>query len=103
MSASDRGALKAGIAPPPFSTCFCTVAASGFSWSRSGPTCPLVPASASVWQAPQLAVKTGLPAAASPGAPPAVELEPDEPVVPPPEEPVELPPDEPVELPPVDV
>jgi hypothetical protein len=31
-----------------------TVASSGFSWSRFGPTVPWVPALASVWQPPQV-------------------------------------------------
>src|SRR3954451_4099241 len=65
-----RRPLNAGIPPPPFATWCATVAASGFSWSRFGPTLPFEFASASVWQAVQLAVKTALPAAALP-VPPA--------------------------------
>ena len=38
-------------------------ALSGLSWSRFGPTWPLVPASASVWQVPQDCVKICLPSA----------------------------------------
>src|SRR4051794_23029454 len=68
MSASESVPLKAGIGPPPTSTWCCTVAVSGFSSSRFGPTAPVVPASASAWQLPQLAVKTALRAAASPAA-----------------------------------
>ena len=53
--------LKAGIAPPPFVTWRWAIARFGFSWSRFGPTVPFVPASLSVWQLPQLAVKMSLP------------------------------------------
>jgi hypothetical protein len=54
--------LNAGIAPPPTSTWWATVAFAGFSWSRFGPMLPLVPASFSVWQPPQPAeAKTCLP------------------------------------------
>ena len=57
---------KAGIEPPPFVTCASTVASSGRASSRFGPTEPVAPASASVWQLPQFSVKTALPAAGSP-------------------------------------
>src|SRR5581483_11897951 len=59
-----------GIPFPPFVTCRATVALSGFSWSRSGPTRPLEPASASVWQLPQ-------PASAKTFAPGPPETAPD--------------------------
>src|SRR5438876_1172346 len=44
---------KEGIPFPPFRTCRSTRAASGLSWSRLGPTVPLVAAAASAWQSPQ--------------------------------------------------
>src|SRR4029077_13566356 len=53
--------LKAGITLPPLITWCWTIARGGFSWSRFGPTVPVVPASASVWQLPQFAVKMSLP------------------------------------------
>src|SRR3954471_6537043 len=62
------------MAPPPFVTCFCTVAKSGFRSSRFGPTFPLVPAAPSVWQLPQFCVKTDLPAALVVAPPPAEPL-----------------------------
>src|SRR4051794_28502438 len=73
MSASDRLPLNAGMPPPPCSTWSCTFGASGFSWSRFGPTCPEVPASLSVWQPAQLATNTALPAVGFPAGPIAVE------------------------------
>src|SRR5207344_1652781 len=42
--------LNAGMTPPPTSTWCCTIASAGLSWSRFGPTVPLVPAAFSVWQ-----------------------------------------------------
>ena len=64
--------LNAGIGPPPTSTWWTTIAVSGFSWSRFGPTVPVAPAAFSVWQPPQPAeAKTSLPAAGSPCAPDA--------------------------------
>src|SRR3954464_6675147 len=68
MSASLRLPLNAGMPPPPFSTCFCTVGASGFRSSRLGPTWPDDPASDSVWQLPQAELKMALPAVGSPAA-----------------------------------
>src|SRR5215212_8760293 len=53
ISACERSPLKEGIPPPPFSTWCCTVATSGARSSRFGPTPPLEPAAASVWQFPQ--------------------------------------------------
>ena len=50
--------------PPPPRTIAFTVAASGAASSRFGPIAPDVPASASVWQPPQFAVKISLPLAA---------------------------------------
>src|SRR6059058_3477895 len=50
---------------PPFRTCFSTRASDGFSWSRFGPTVPVVPASFSVWQLAQFDVKTALPSGAA--------------------------------------
>ena len=68
-----RSAASRGIAPPPFSICFATVSAeSGARLSRSGPTLPLVPASLSVWQPPQVATNADLPAATSAPEPPPV-------------------------------
>ena len=58
--------LKGGIAPIPFVTRSTTSAFGGFDWSRLGPTVPVVPASARVWQPPQFAVKIPLPSAAWP-------------------------------------
>ncbi len=61
--------LNAGIGPPPTSTWCTTIAVSGFSWSRFGPTVPVEPAAFNVWQPPQPAeAKTSLPAAGSPCA-----------------------------------
>ena len=52
-----------GIAPWPFVTRVTTSSVSGLASSRFGPTVPVAPASASVWQPPQPAlVKTALPA-----------------------------------------
>src|SRR5207247_9731150 len=53
---------------PPLVTCVTTLSYGGFSWSRFGPTVPVAPASANVWQPLQPAepVKTVLPAAAFP-------------------------------------
>ena len=56
--------LKAGIVPAAALTVASTVAALGFRSSRFGPTLPFVPAAASVWQPPQLEVKTSLPSGA---------------------------------------
>ena len=65
---ADSLSLKAGIGPPPFSTCVTTRASGGFSWSRFGPTLPVAPASFSVWQPeqPEAPVKIALPAVGSP-------------------------------------
>src|SRR5438067_13378570 len=41
----DRRSLKAGILTPPFVTCLTTIGNIGLSWSRFGPTVPVVPAS----------------------------------------------------------
>ena len=61
------------MAAPPFSICVATRSAvSGARLSRSGPTLPDVPASLSVWQPPQVAVKAALPAATSAPEPPPV-------------------------------
>src|SRR5436305_1910668 len=46
---------------PPWRTCFSARASDGFRSSRFGPTCPVVPASFSVWQLPQFDVKIALP------------------------------------------
>ncbi len=53
--------MNDGIAPCPFVTRSITSAFGGFAWSRFGPTVPLVPASASVWQLPQVVVKIVFP------------------------------------------
>ena len=60
--------LNAGMTAPPLVTCVTTLSYGGFSWSRFGPTVPVAPASANVWQPLQPAepVKTVLPAAAFP-------------------------------------
>src|SRR4051812_36071045 len=63
ISAPESWPPKAGIVPVPFVTVVFTSAAPGFSSSRFGPTLPFVPARASVWQPPQLAVNTCLPSA----------------------------------------
>ena len=56
-----------GIAPMPFVTRVTTSSVSGFASSRFGPTVPVAPASASVWQPTQPALmKTALPAVGSP-------------------------------------
>ena len=61
--------LNGGIAPLPFVTRSTTRSAEGFASSRLGPTLPVAPASASVWQPTQPAeVKTAFPAVASPAA-----------------------------------
>src|SRR3954454_13771756 len=70
ISAADSESLKAGIVPLPFSTVVLTTAALGLRLSRFGPTLPFVPAAASVWQPPQLEVKTFLPSGAAPPPPP---------------------------------
>src|SRR4051794_36857068 len=65
--------LKGGIAPPPFSTWCSTVAASGFSSSRFGPTLPCPFAASRTWQPPHEALsQAALPAARSTLAPPLV-------------------------------
>jgi hypothetical protein len=61
ISFDESRPLKEGILPPPLITCVSTVASSGFSWSRFGPTLPVVPAAARVWQLPQLVAKMLLP------------------------------------------
>ena len=72
-SASWPVSSLGGIGPPPFSICFATRSAvSGARLSRSGPTLPVVPASLSVWQPPQVAVNDDLPAARSAPEPPPV-------------------------------
>ena len=58
-----------GITPLPFVARSTTRASSGCASSRFGPTVPDVPASESVWQPPQLVVKTTLPATGSPVRP----------------------------------
>ena len=68
ISAADSEPLKAGIVPLPFSTVVLTTAALGLRLSRFGPTLPFVPAAASVWQPPQLEVKTFLPSGAAAAA-----------------------------------
>src|SRR5438093_7743491 len=62
---------------PPFVTCLTTAASDGFSWSRFGPTVPVAPASASVWQPLQPAepVKIAFPAAGFPCAAGVVPVE----------------------------
>src|SRR5476649_439211 len=63
-------ALNDGIGPPPTSTWCATRAASGFNWSRLGPTLPLEPAAFSVGPPPQPArANTCFPAVGSPAAP----------------------------------
>src|SRR3954469_20180908 len=55
------------MAPAPFVTRATASERGGFAWSRFGPTLPVEPASCSVWQPEQPALrKTFLPAAASP-------------------------------------
>ncbi len=49
------------MTPPPLMTCVRTVASGGFSWSRFGPTVPVVLAAASVWQLPHFALKIAAP------------------------------------------
>ena len=46
----DRLDPNAGIPPPPLVTWCTTSASDGLSWSRFGPTVPVDPAAASVWQ-----------------------------------------------------
>src|SRR5213078_213249 len=59
--------LNDGMMAPPFVTCVPTLSYGGFSWSRLGPTVPVVPASASVWQPPHgCERKICLPATGSP-------------------------------------
>src|SRR6185503_2046575 len=58
------------MTPLPFVTRSVTSAASGFAWSRFGPTVPLAPASASVWQPAQFVVKIDLPSVAGWPPPP---------------------------------
>jgi hypothetical protein len=67
---SDSWPPNAGIPPPPFVTWFLTVSSSGLRSSRFGPTEPVAPASARVWQVAQLLVNTTLPAAADTSPPP---------------------------------
>ena len=63
--------LNGGIGALPFVTRSFTSAASGFASSRFGPTAPVAPASASVWQLAQPAdSKTAFPAATFPAPPP---------------------------------
>src|SRR5690348_3304240 len=61
---------------PPFVTWWTTMAIAGLSWSRFGPTVPVEPAAARVWQLEQFALKIASPfvptfpgAAANPPAP----------------------------------
>ena len=62
---------KACIPPPPFVICVTAAATSTLESSRFGPTVPVEPASASVWQLPQpLEAKISLPAAGSPSTAP---------------------------------
>ena len=56
------------MAPRPFVTRSIASSTEGCESSRFGPTVPVVPASASVWQAPQFATKIDLPASGSPSA-----------------------------------
>src|SRR4051794_22953732 len=60
---------------PPCRTCFSARASDGLRSSRFGPTCPVVPASFSVWQLPQLAAKIALPFGAALVDVPPPELE----------------------------
>ena len=53
---------KAGIPPPPLVTWWTTSASDGLSWSRFGPTVPVDPAAASVWQVAQVLENTFMPA-----------------------------------------
>ena len=69
---------KAGMLLPPFVTWWTTRAMLGLRSSRSGPTVPLDPASASVWQLTQLLSNTVLPAATVTAPPPELEAGGDE-------------------------
>src|SRR6202042_1493834 len=60
--ALDSELPKAGIPPPPLVTWWTTSASDGLSWSRLGPTDPVEPAAASVWQAAQVLENTFMPA-----------------------------------------
>jgi hypothetical protein len=71
ISLLESWPLNAGIPPPPFVTCRWAVAWSGLTVSRLGPTCPLAPASLSVWQPAQFVVKICLPWADACWVPPA--------------------------------
>src|SRR3954467_10590842 len=65
ISAPDSVPANAGIDLRPLRTADRTVAASGLSSPRFGPTLPVVPARASVWQPPQLETKIALPCGAA--------------------------------------
>ena len=69
ISASSRSPEKDRIDPLPFVTMPETVAASSAAPSRTGPTAPVVPAAASVWQPPQLSTKRACPSAAGASPP----------------------------------
>src|ERR1700722_20190842 len=60
--ALDSELPKAGIPPPPLVTWWTTSASDGLSWSRLGPTVPVEPAAASVWQEAQVLSNTFIPA-----------------------------------------
>src|SRR3954453_12472616 len=66
--ASESLPPNAGIPPRPLRTISSMSAGLRLMLSRFGPTCPLVPAAFSVWQEPQLPVKTALPSTAEPDA-----------------------------------
>src|SRR4051812_49194910 len=69
---------------PPFLSAESTRALLGFTWSRTGPTRPLVPASAKVWHVPHDCVKICLPAALAVAAPPPPPPLPEDVLPPPP-------------------
>jgi hypothetical protein len=73
ISASESWPLNEGIPPWPFVTRSSTSDFAGFASSRFGPTLPVEPASASVWQPVQPAeLKTCLPSGLPPPPPPEV-------------------------------
>src|SRR5204863_2019467 len=61
ICASVSTPLNAGMIAPPCSTCVLTRASGGFSWSRFGPTVPVVPADARVWHPPHFALTIASP------------------------------------------
>src|SRR6187200_852920 len=66
ISCGESFPANEGITPSPFVTRSVTRSAEGFAASRLGPTVPVAPATASVWQAPQPAeAKRALPRATS--------------------------------------